>query len=49
MYKTKIFNKKSDLKQFIKQNQLKDYKYKRYILEFMNKSINNFILSFKYN
>jgi hypothetical protein len=47
MYKTKIFYKKKILKSFIKNNNLKDYKYKQYILEFMNKTINNYFLSYK--
>lgn len=47
MYKTKIFYKKKTLKNFIKNNDLKDYKYKQYILEFMNKTINNYFLSYK--
>ena len=47
MYKTKIFYKKKILKAFIKNNNLKDYKYKKYILEFMNKTINNYFLSYK--
>jgi len=47
MYKTKIFYKKKILKAFIKNNDLKDYRYKQYKLEFMNKLINNYFLSYK--
>jgi hypothetical protein len=47
MYKLKIFYNKKDLINFLKENKIKDYKYKKYILNFKNKLINNYFLSYK--
>ena len=49
MYKLKIFDSKKKLKNFIKENKLKDYTKRKFKFYFMDQLKTNYFLSFKYN